>query len=216
MNWWNIVKKLKGKGKAKGSTLDASKIKINIQDGDCNKQLQAWARKLKNYSLLLKERYNSNELLKKHFVVSREKQNDRRKKFTILQKRTSKDYGWDSHAYLYEETQHKYEPVPENVACKAIDMLKKSTTGDYDSEDREEIDGYSIVIYNYHEYQANTTLLTIVKDKMELVVIGWSNGEDLSTGTDSYNEDFERGTPNNVYRVSGYYEARNFGYSWWE
>ena len=217
MNWWNIVKNLKGKGKAKGSTLDASKIKINIQDGDCNKQLQAWARKLKNYSLLLKERYNGNELLKKHFVVfNLGEQNDRRKKFTILQKRTSKEYGWNSNAYLYEETDYKYEPVPENVACKAIDMLKKSTTGDYDSEDREEIDGYSIVIYNYHEYQSNTASLTILKDKMELVVIGWSNGEDLSIGSDSYNEDFDRETPNNVYRVSGYYDARKFGYSWWE
>ena len=216
MNWWNIVKNLKGKGKAKGSTLDASKIKINIQDGDCNKQLQAWARKLKNYSLLLKERYNGNELLKKHFVVSKDEQNDRTNKFTLHQKRTSKEYDYGSNSPLYEETYYKYEPVPENVACKAIDMLKKSTTGDYDSEDREEIDGYSIVIYNYHEYQSNTTSLTILKDKMELVEIGWSNGEDLSTGTNSYDEDFERGTPNNVYQLSGYYEAKKFGYTWWE
>jgi len=216
MSWFDILKNLKGKAKGKGSTLDTSRLKVNIQDDNCNKQLQAWARKLKNYSLLLRERYNGNELLKKHFAVFKEEQNDRAKNFTILQKPTSKDFDSGSHAYLYEETYYKYEPVPENVACKAIDMLKKSTTGDYGSEDKEEIDGYSIVIDSFYEYQSNTTSLVISKDKMQLVVIGWSNGEDLSAGNDSYYEDFERGTPNNVYQVSGFYDARKFGYSWWE
>ena len=216
MSWFDILKNLKGKAKGKGSTLDTSRLKVNIQDDNCNKQLQAWARKLKNYSLLLRERYNGNELLKKHFAVFKEEQNDRAKNFTILQKPTSKDFDSGSHAYLYEETYYKYEPVPENVACKAIDMLKKSTTGDYGSEDKEEIDGYSIVIDSFYEFQSNTTSLVISKDKMQLVVIGWSNGENLSAGTDSYYEDFERGTPNNVYQVSGFYDARKFGYSWWE
>ncbi|MDA8843763.1 hypothetical protein N9O19_05595 [Euryarchaeota archaeon] len=216
MSWFDILKNLKGKAKGKGSTLDTSRLKVNIQDDNCNKQLQAWARKLKNYSLLLRERYNGNELLKKHFAVFKEEQNDRAKNFTIRQKPTSKDFDSGSHAYLYEETYYKYEPVPENVACKAIDMLKKSTTGDYGSEDKEEIDGYSIVIDSFYEYQSNTTSLVISKDKMQLVVIGWSNGEDLSIGNDSYYEDFERGTPNNVYQVSGFYDARKFGYSWWE
>lgn len=216
MSWFDILKNLKGKAKGKGSTLDTSRLKVNIQDDNCNKQLQAWARKLKNYSLLLRERYNGNELLKKHFAVFKEEQNDRAKNFTILQKPTSKDFDSGSHAYLYEETYYKYEPVPENVACKAIDMLKKSTTGDYGSEDKEEIDGYSIVIDSFYEFQSNTTSLVISKDKMQLVVIGWSNGEDLSIGNDSYYEDFERGTPNNVYQVSGFYDARKFGYSWWE
>jgi len=216
MSWFDILKNLKGKAKGKGSTLDTSRLKVNIQDDNCNKQLQAWARKLKNYSLLLRERYNGNELLKKHFAVFKEEQNDRAKNFTIRQKPTSKDFDSGSHAYLYEETYYKYEPVPENVACKAIDMLKKSTTGDYGSEDKEEIDGYSIVIDSFYEFQSNTTSLVISKDKMQLVVIGWSNGENLSAGTDSYYEDFERGTPNNVYQVSGFYDARKFGYSWWE
>ena len=176
MSWFDILKNLKGKAKGKGSTLDTSRLKVNIQDDNCNKQLQAWARKLKNYSLLLRERYNGNELLKKHFAVFKEEQNDRAKNFTILQKPTSKDFDSGSHAYLYEETYYKYEPVPENVACKAIDMLKKSTTGDYGSEDKEEIDGYSIVIDSFYEFQSNTTSLVISKDKMQLVVIGWSNG----------------------------------------
>lgn len=215
MSWFDILKNLKGKAKGKGSTLDTSRLKVNIQDDNCNKQLQAWARKLKNYSLLLKERYNGNELLKKHFTVFDDMTHALATRFEIVQKPTSKEYD-TSHAYIYEETYYKYEPVPEKVACKAIDMLNKSTTGDYHSEDTEEIDGYRIVIYNYYEYQANTALLAIFKDKMELVSIGWSNGEELGQGTDSYWEDFERGTPNNAYRVSGFYDAREFGYSWWK
>jgi hypothetical protein len=41
MNWWNIVKNLKGKGKAKGSTLDASKIKVNIKE-NCKDKLKQY------------------------------------------------------------------------------------------------------------------------------------------------------------------------------
>tara|TARA_R110000772_G_scaffold194551_1_gene305292 strand:+ start:840 stop:1334 length:495 start_codon:yes stop_codon:yes gene_type:complete len=37
--WFNIIKNLKGKSKAKGSTLDASKIKINT-DGECKEKLR--------------------------------------------------------------------------------------------------------------------------------------------------------------------------------
>ncbi len=213
--WWDILKNAKLSAKGKDKTLDTSRLKVNIQDDNCNKQLQAWARKLKNYSLLLKERYNGNELLKKHFTVYEDMTHALATRFEIVQKPTSKEYD-TSHAYIYEATYYKYEPVPEKVACKAIDMLNKSTTGDYHSEDTEEIDGYRIVIDNYYEYQSNTASLTIFKDKMELVEIGWSNGEELSQGTDSYWEDFERGTPNNAYRVSGFYDAKKFGYSWWK
>ena len=41
MNWWTILKnaKISGKTKGKGSTLDASKIKINIDKNDCKKKL---------------------------------------------------------------------------------------------------------------------------------------------------------------------------------
>ena len=217
--WWDILKNAKLSGKTEGETgtLDTSRIKIKTDEDDkCNKQLQAWAGKLKNYTLLLKERYYDNELLVKHFTIKEESIGDSKKSFEISQKSTSKkyDYGFDSP--LYEATYYKYKPVPEKVACKAIDMLKKSTTGDFGSEDTEEIDGYEIIIFNYHDYQANTTALAIIKDKIESVMIGWSNGEDLSIGNDSFKEDFKRETSTNVYRVSGYYDTQEFGYSWWK
>lgn len=44
MSWFNILKKLTGKAKGKGSTLDASKIKVNVkqleEDGPCKKRLK--------------------------------------------------------------------------------------------------------------------------------------------------------------------------------
>ena len=42
MNWWEILKnaKISGKAKGKGSTLDASKIKINIDKNDCKEKLR--------------------------------------------------------------------------------------------------------------------------------------------------------------------------------
>jgi len=38
--WWDILKESKLSGKAKGSTLDASKIKINIKDDKCKKKVR--------------------------------------------------------------------------------------------------------------------------------------------------------------------------------
>jgi hypothetical protein len=216
--WFDIIKNLKGKAKSKGKTLDTSDFKIDIEDNDCNKQLQEWARKLKNYTLLLKERYYDNELMVKHFKVDTNKKDDNMKYFEIHQKQSSQEPPiYPNEPYLYEATHFIYHPVPENVACKAIDMLKKSTTGDYRSEDKAEIDGYKIVIENYHEYQDNQTSIRIIaKDRKKSVRIGWSNGENLDSGSNSFKEDFPRGIGKSVFHVSGFYEAREFGYSWWK
>ena len=40
--WFNIIKNLKGKSKAKGSTLDTSRIKIDTDDNDCKKKLKSY------------------------------------------------------------------------------------------------------------------------------------------------------------------------------
>lgn len=45
MSWFSILKNLKGKAKGKGSTLDTSKIKVNVkqleeEDGPCKKRLR--------------------------------------------------------------------------------------------------------------------------------------------------------------------------------
>tara|TARA_R100000734_G_C3313572_1_gene104898 strand:- start:1290 stop:1940 length:651 start_codon:yes stop_codon:yes gene_type:complete len=215
--WWDILKNAKLSAKGKGKTLDTSDFKIDIEDNDCNKQLQEWARKLKNYTLLLKERYYDNELMVKHFKVDENKRDDNVNSFEIHQKQSSQAPPiYPTEYYLYEKTHFRYEPVPENVACKAIDMLKKSTTGDYGSDDKAEIDGYKIVIENYHEYQSNSAGIIIMYEDKRLVAIGWSNGENLTSGSNSFEEDFPRGRGKSAFNVSGFYEAREFGYSWWE
>ena len=147
--WWDILKNAKLSAKGKGKTIDTSDFKIDIEDNDCNKQLKEWARKIKNYSLLLKERYYDSELMVKHFKVKEEYTEDNRKFFEIHQKQSSqKPPIFSNNPYLYEHTFFRYKPVPENVACKVIDMLKKSTTGYYDNIDKAEIDGYKIIFAN--------------------------------------------------------------------
>ena len=221
--WFDIIKNLKGKAKSKGKTLDTSDFKIDIEDNDCNKQLQEWARKLKNYSLLLQERYYDNELMVKHFEVGEDSNYNWAKEFTLYQKPTSQKYLYSRKPYLEEGTYFTYEPVPENIACKAIDMLKKSTTGDrgYDlhgATETAKIGKYEIRVFNYHEYQHNMTgiTITIPKEEKLFVNIAWFNGEDINSGEDTFDKDFPIESGKTVFDISGYYEARKFGYSWWK
>ena len=225
MNWWEILKnaKISGKAKGKGTSFDASKIKVNIDEDDkCNKQLQEWANKLKNYNLLMKEKSNENKILQKHFQVVWTSPLFG-KKVELKQKKTSQKYVYEGiKVGLYESVKFRYNPVPEEVACKAIDMLKKSTTSDDYDPDRAEIDvkglPYLIIVANRHTYDDNQCGLTISVQGKTLVALSWSNGENLSTGTDEFERDLKSFTDinKNVYYVSGYYESRDFGYNWWK
>ena len=221
MNWWDILKntKLSGKAKGKGTSFDASKIKINIDEDDkCNKKLQEWANKLKNYDLLMKKRYEGNKLLQKHFEISSlTRQLKSANSFMLIQKGANTN----SQYHLHEEVVFFYKPVPEEVACKAIDMLEKSTTSDkYGISDEESIITikgieYEIWMRNQYNYQDNSTEIAILVKGIPKVYLGWGNGENTESGTDEYQRDF-RGSENNVYDLSGYTEARKFGYSWWK
>jgi len=127
--WWDILKNAKLSARGKGKTLDTSRLKVNVQDNECNKQLQEWANKLKNYNLLLKKRYNDNQYLKTHFTIISDDIDDTSKDFEI-------DYNPKSVSpitggSIFEYVSYLYNPVPENVACKAIDMLTKSKNSQY-------------------------------------------------------------------------------------
>ena len=217
--WFDILKNLKGKGKSKGSTLDASRIKINIQEDECNKQLKAWADKIKGMPLILKQRYNENKLIQKHFFVTKDlKETDSPATKFRLQ---LKDRGFPlpnsyKYGYLYEQSYYHYAPVPEKVACKAIDMLKKSETGDYGSEDEETIDGYNIIISNLGEWQDNEVVVDIKKDGLTYIHIGWSNGEDVDAPNEDFKKDFPRGTNRGIFNASGFYDAQNIMHGWWK
>ena len=220
MNWWDILKnaKLSGKAKSKGTTLSANRIKIERPKEDCNMKLQEWANKLKNYDLLMKKRYEGNKLLQKHFEISSiTRQSNHINRFMLVQK----DVNTHSQYHLHEEVTFSYKPVPEEVACKAIDMLEKSTTSEQlhlpDEESTITIKGieYEIELRNQYNYQDNYAEITIHENGNLKVALGWRNGENTESGTDEYQRDF-RGRENNVYDLSGYSEARKFGYSWWK
>jgi len=225
MNWWEILKnaKISGKTKGKGTSFDASKIKINIDEDDkCNKQLQEWANKLKNYNLLMKKEYNGNKILQKHFEMV-EDPIPFMKGVELKQKKTSQKYIYEGLMVgLNESVRFLYNPVPEEVACKAIDMLKKSTTSDDYDVDSRVIDAkglpYLISVVNRHTYDHNQCGLSISVQGKILVSLYWSNGENLGTGTDEFNRDLKSFTDKNknVYYLSGYYESRDFGYNWWK
>lgn len=223
MSWWDILKnaKISGKSKGKGTSFDASKIKINLDEDDkCNKKLQEWANKLKNYDLLMKKRFEGNKLLQKYFEISSiTKSNNHVNGFMLVQK------GVNTHSqyHLHEEVFFSYEPVPEEVACKAIDMLEKSTTSERhhlpDEESIITIKGieYEIEIRNQFNYQDNAAEIMILEKGRPKVHIGWSNGENTDSGTDEYQRELKGSEQhNNVYHISGYYEAGKFGYSWWK
>ncbi len=220
MNWWDILKnaKLSGKAKSKGTTLDSSRIKIKRPKEDCNMKLQEWANKLKNYDLLMKKRFEGNKLLQKHFEIAIDEKLEFANKFYLNQK------GEDIYSkhHLHEFVYFFYEPVPEEVACKAIDMLEKSTTTDelYSSPNISTITvkgiEYQIAITNQYTYQRNGTAIQIHENGKPKVILHWENGENTDSGTDEYQRELKGVNDNNVYHLSGYYLAGKFGYSWWK
>jgi len=219
--WWDILKNAKLSAKGKGKTLDTSRLKVNVQDNECNKQLQEWANKLKNYNLLLTKRYDDNNFLKTHFIISTADIDDTSKDFQITYKPISKKFASPlTGGSIFEYVSYLYNPVPENVACKAIDMLKKSTTGDYGSEDREKIGKYEIVVYNHRKLlrnnESNGNGLVISNEGLDAISLFWTNGGNVRARKDSVNEDLKYITPDLIYRVSGYYESKEFGLSWWK
>jgi len=216
MNWWNILKnaKISGKAKGKGSSFDASKIKINVDNrDDCNMKLQEWANKLKNYDLLMKKRFEKNKLLQKHFEIVKDKTQPQFKKFILHQK------GEQEASHLRENTYFYYNPVPEEVACKAIDMLEKLSNREGEQTDSLEIDGikYSWSIKMKRDRVDNRAELIILVGGVIKVLLSWENGVDTSYGTDEYRRDLKGNQEdNNVYHLSGYYGGTKFGRSWWK
>ena len=215
--WWDILKNAKLSAKGKGKTLDTSRLKVNVQNNECNKQLKAWADKIKGMPLILKQRYNENKLMQKHFDVNDDEKiteaNTTDTPLTVFSLRLKEK----RNNYLYEMSYYHYTPVPEKVACKAIDMLKNSTSTGYDGGKNVYIDGYQIFVSNLFEYQDNNVFVVVVKDNLTLIRIGWSNGEDVN-GNDEFYKDFPRGegTNKDIFSVSGYYDAHKIVYGWWK
>jgi len=128
--WWDILKEAKLSGRAKGSTLDTNRIKIKTDDNECNKQLKAWADKMKNIAPILPREYSNNKWFSKHFGKGRYYEEDgfaewgNNYKYELKDNRDlfgDSDYMSTSVSESYTYT---YNPIPEKVACRAIEMMK--------------------------------------------------------------------------------------------
>ncbi len=151
--WWDILKNAKLSAKGKGKTLDTSDFKINIEDDKCNKQLKEWADKIEQMSKspILSEAYTYNKWFRKNFIPYRQgttKENG----YLNLKYETRNKIGYQPRE-MFEYPEHEieesyaweYSPIPEKVACKAIDMLKAKGKG---SKNTEVFNGYTISVFN--------------------------------------------------------------------
>jgi hypothetical protein len=128
MSWWDILKnaKISGKAKGKGTSFDASKIKINIDKDDCNKKLEQWAKNAKKVPLILPNLYSNNKWFRENF---------RKNLNTIftasfLFKKYEADSRYDMESDVFnirEDITGVYNTIPEKVACKAISQFNSSS-----------------------------------------------------------------------------------------
>lgn len=147
MSWFSILKKLTGKAKSKGSTLNTDRIKVNVQDDNCNKKLQeaqvfcaAYAKKIEQVIKKTVKGINENNP-----PTNAESHSDGRKGTAPFFK-VKKEVEEETTTYrlptqinrgtLAVYVFHKYEPLDEEAACKLIDMFnseKAKGTNFYES-----------------------------------------------------------------------------------
>lgn len=146
--WWDILKNAKLSAKGKGKTLDTSDFKINIEDDNCNKQLKEWADKIEQMSKspILSKAYTYNKWFRKNFIPYRQGTIKENGSLTLSYETRNKPASFHYPENDIEESyEWKYNPIPEKVACKAIDMLKAKGKG---SSNTEVFNGYAISVSN--------------------------------------------------------------------
>lgn len=216
MRWVDILKNVITQGRVK----EIEDIDIDIDEDDCNRKLQQMANKLKNYNLLLKQRWEAGwPKHQEYYEISRDEKDAEFSMFEIKVKREHRGYSTDS--YMFESTISIYNPIPEEVACKALELLETAprTNLEYGSAQSTIFNGFELIRNFNFDYQYNVNRLLVIDPQgVEKIKLGWINGEDtafvhpygsrrsvnLATGT------------NNLYVISGYYDAREFGFSWHE
>lgn len=166
---------------------------------------------MKNYTPLLKERWDKGWPAFKEYYTFNQAVDDRLpfKDFRVLLK---DKYGGNQRLFddIYESVDYSYKPVPEEVACMALKMLSE------EKNSSKEIGGYKIYRRFGVDYQDNVNELEIwnVERGGTDVRLGWRNGEHVQNIRDEgKNIDTVFGK-HNIFDISGYYEARNFGFSW--
>lgn len=212
MSWKDILKETITQGKVK----EIEDIDIDIEDDDCNRKLQQMANKLKNYNLLLKQRWEAGwPQHQEYFEIESDKQRADYSSFEILVKEENKFTSLDQ--YIFEATIFKYNPIPENVACRVLEILEETpqTDKEYNSAVIFEFEGYTIYRDFNLDYQNNVNRLVVTSpNKKEEIELSWANGEDIGLVRRGGRDINLVMGSNNIYRISGYYDAREFGFSW--
>ena len=164
---------------------------------------------MKNYTPLLKERWDKGWPAFKEYYTVNQAVDDRLpfKDFRVLLK---DKYGGNQRFYddIYESVDYSYKPVPEEVACMALKMLSEENEafkiiGDYTISRKFEVD-----------YQDNVNELDILFRGEYVISISWRNGEHVQNIRDEGKNIDTIFGKHNIFDISGYYEARNFGFSW--
>ena len=140
MNWKDILKNVITQGRVK----EIEDVDIDIEDDDCNRKLQRLANKLKNTKLLLEQTWNEGWDEDKYSyhpyvqdmalpfdrdtVLDYEKMNEPEYRGFFIKDKKS------DITILSERLFYTYNPVPEEVACKALEMLKLERTDKYEME----------------------------------------------------------------------------------
>ena len=118
MNWKDILKNAITQGRVK----EIEDIDIDIEDDDCKRELQRLANKLKNYKLVVGEKWKDGWHGK---YVGDEKLKHRN--FQGENAKFSKIYFAShlTHTYFGEILNYYYNPnnLPESVACRALEIL---------------------------------------------------------------------------------------------
>jgi len=159
MGWRDILKNVITQGKIK----EIEDIDIDIEDDDCNRKLQQLVNKLKNTKLLLEQTWDrgwDEDKYSQHpdvqdmaipfdrdavLVEERNKKPESRN-FSIKDKKSDI-------TILSESLFYTYNPVPEEVACKALEMLRLERTEDYQME----VGGRMYGIHRFYDEDASLT-----------------------------------------------------------
>ncbi len=213
MKWIDILKETVTQSRVK----EIEDIDIDIDDDDCNRKLQQMANKLKNYNLLLRKKWEAGwPQHQEYFELENDEQKANSSFFVIKVKEENKFTSLEQ--YIFESTTSIYNPIPESVACKVLEILEETpqTDKEYESAIFIEFEGYKIYRDFNFNYQYNVNKLVVTppngKDEIEL---SWTNGEHtgLVLGVGRRQVNLATGS-NNIYRTSGYYDGRDFGFSW--
>jgi hypothetical protein len=163
---------------------------------------------MKNYTPLLKERWDKGwPAFKEYYTVNHNDGGN----YNTFRVNLKEEYGGKKqrlYSDIYELVDYSYEPVPEEVACMALKMLSEENEafkiiGDYTISRKFEVD-----------YQDNVNELDILFRGEYVISISWRHGEHVQNIRDEGKNIDTLFGEHNIFDISGYYEARNFGFSW--